>query len=193
MFGRSVAVVRDNGFISERYTAISKDNLRINDRIRISPVRLIDENNQQLGVVPTAEALERAREAELDLVEVSPTSTPPVCRIMDYGKYLYEQKRKVKQNLKKQHTVTLKEIRLRPKIDDHDREIKMQQAVKFIEKGHKVQITMMFRGREMMHQEQGQEIMDEIVQALQDKAKPERPPVMLGKRLNMVMVPLKSS
>jgi translation initiation factor IF-3 len=128
MFGRSVAVVRDNGFISERYTAISKDNLRINDRIRISPVRLIDENNQQLGVVPTAEALERAREAELDLVEVSPTSTPPVCRIMDYGKYLYEQKRKVKQNLKKQHTVTLKEIRLRPKIDDHDREIKMQQG-----------------------------------------------------------------
>ncbi|NLW83868.1 MAG: translation initiation factor IF-3 [Phycisphaerae bacterium] len=170
---------------------MSKDNLRINERIRISPVRLIDENNQQLGVVPTAEALERAREAELDLVEVSPTSTPPVCRIMDYGKHLYEQKRKIKLNLKKQHTVTLKEIRLRPKIDDHDRDIKVQQAIGFLEKGHKVQITMMFRGREMMHQNLGKQIMDEIVEQLQDKAKPERPPILLGKRMNIVMVPLK--
>ncbi len=165
--------------------------MRINERIRISPVRLIDENNQQLGVVPTAEALERAREAELDLVEVSPTSTPPVCRIMDYGKHLYEQKRKIKLNLKKQHTVTLKEIRLRPKIDDHDRDIKVQQAIGFLEKGHKVQITMMFRGREMMHQNLGKQIMDEIVEQLQDKAKPERPPILLGKRMNIVMVPLK--
>ncbi len=166
--------------------------MRINERIRISPVRLIDENNQQLGVVPTAEALERAREAELDLVEVSPTSTPPVCRIMDYGKHLYEQKRKIKLNLKKQHTVTLKEIRLRPKIDDHDRDIKVQQAIGFLEKGHKVQITMMFRGREMMHQNLGKQIMDEIVEQLQDKAKPERPPILLGKRMNIVMVPLKT-
>ncbi len=166
--------------------------MRINERIRISPVRLIDENNQQLGVVPTAEALERAREAELDLVEVSPTSTPPVCRIMDYGKHLYEQKRKIKLNLKKQHTVTLKEIRLRPKIDDHDRDIKVQRAIGFLEKGHKVQITMMFRGREMMHQNLGKQIMDEIVEQLQDKAKPERPPILLGKRMNIVMVPLKT-
>lgn len=166
--------------------------MRINERIRISPVRLIDENNQQLGVVPTVEALERAREAELDLVEVSPTSTPPVCRIMDYGKYLYEQKRKIKQNMKKQHTVTLKEIRLRPKIDDHDRDIKVQRAIGFLEKGHKVQITMMFRGREMMHQNLGKEIMDEIVEQLQDKAKPERPPMLLGRRMNIVMVPLKT-
>ena len=165
--------------------------MRINERIRISPVRLIDENNQQLGVVPTMEALERAREAELDLVEVSPTSSPPVCRIMDYGKYLYEQKRKVKQNLKKQHTVTLKEIRLRPKIDDHDRDIKIQRAIKFLEKGNKVQITMMFRGREMMHQNLGKDIMDEVVEKLQDKAKPERPPILLGRRMNVVLVPLK--
>lgn len=165
--------------------------MRINERIRISPVRLIDENNQQLGVVPTTEALERASEAELDLVEVSPTSSPPVCRIMDYGKYLYEQKRKVKQNLKKQHTVTLKEIRLRPKIDDHDRDIKVQQAIRFLEKGHKVQITMMFRGREMMHQELGKDTMNEVVEKLQDKAKPERPPILLGRRMNVVLVPLK--
>jgi len=176
----------------ERVLTISKDNLRINERIRISPVRVIDENNQQLGVIPTSEALERAREVGLDLVEVSPTSTPPVCRIMDYGKYLYEQKRKIKQNLKKQHVVVLKEIRLRPKIDDHDRDIKMQQAIKFLEKGNKVQITMMFRGREMMHKDLGQQIMDEIVQQLADKGKPERPPILLGKRMNMVLVPLKT-
>ena len=165
--------------------------MRINERIRITPVRVIDENNQQVGVIPTAEALNMAREAELDLVEVSPTSSPPVCRIMDYGKYLYEQKRKIKQNLKKQHTVTLKEIRLRPKIDDHDRDIKVNQAIKFLEKGHKVQITMMFRGREMMHKELGQKIMDEVVELLQDKAKPERAPILLGRRMNMVLVPLK--
>jgi translation initiation factor IF-3 len=167
--------------------------LRINERIRITPIRLIDENNQQIGVIATLEAIERAKEAGLDLVEVSPTSTPPVCRIMDYGKYLYEQKRKVKQNLKKQHTVTLKEIRLRPKIDDHDKQVKMEQASKFIDKGHKVQFTMMFRGREMMHIDHGREIMNEIVQLLQDKAKPDRPPILLGKRMNMVMIPLKSS
>jgi len=167
--------------------------LRINERIRISPIRLIDENNQQIGVIATLEAIERAKEAGLDLVEVSPTSTPPVCRIMDYGKYLYEQKRKIKQNLKKQHTVTLKEIRLRPKIDDHDKQVKMEQAGKFIDNGHKVQFTMMFRGREMMHIDHGREIMNEIVLLLQDKAKPDRPPILLGKRMNMVMIPLKSS
>ncbi|NLK41558.1 MAG: translation initiation factor IF-3 [Planctomycetes bacterium] len=172
---------------------MSKDNLRINERIRISPVRLVDENNQQVGVVPVTEALERAREAGLDLVEVSPTSSPPVCRIMDYGKYLYQQKRKIKQNLKKQHTVVLKEIRLRPKTDDHDRDIKLNQAEKFLEKGHKVQFTMLFRGREMMHQQQAQETMNYIIQALQDKAKPERPPVLLGRRMTMVLVPLKSA
>jgi translation initiation factor IF-3 len=177
----------------ERYKTISKDNLRINERIRISPVRLVDENNQQVGVVPVTEALERAREAGLDLVEVSPTSSPPVCRIMDYGKYLYQQKRKIKQNLKKQHTVVLKEIRLRPKTDDHDRDIKLNQAEKFLEKGHKVQFTMLFRGREMMHQQQAQETMNYIIQALQDKAKPERPPVLLGRRMTMVLVPLKSA
>jgi len=184
--------VEDNVFF-RKVPAISKDNLRINERIRISPIRLIDENNQQIGVIATLEAIERAKEAGLDLVEVSPTSTPPVCRIMDYGKYLYEQKRKIKQNLKKQHTVTLKEIRLRPKIDDHDKQVKMEQAGKFIDNGHKVQFTMMFRGREMMHIDHGREIMNEIVLLLQDKAKPDRPPILLGKRMNMVMIPLKSS
>lgn len=153
---------------------------------------MIDENNQQVGVVSIEEARNRAAEAGLDLVEVSPTSNPPVCRIMDYGKFLYQQKRKAKESQKKQHIVTLKEIRLRPKTDDHDRQIKLSQAVKFFEKGHKVQFTMQFRGREMTHVEQGYQIMDQIVQNLQEVAKIERPAQMLGRRITMVLVPVKN-
>ncbi|MCI0498267.1 MAG: translation initiation factor IF-3 [Planctomycetales bacterium] len=165
--------------------------MRINDRIRTSPIRLIDENNAQAGIVNTKDALTRAMEVGLDLVEVAPTSTPPVCRIMDYGKYLYEQKRKVKLSQKKQHAVVLKEIRLRPKIDDHDRDIKVGHAAKFLEKGHKVQFTMLFRGREMMHVEQGHTIMDQIVETLQEQGKVERKTQMLGRRMTMVMTPIK--
>ena len=153
---------------------------------------MIDENNGQAGIVDTREALERARELGLDLVEVAPTSEPPVCRIMDYGKHLYEQKRKVKLSQKKQHTVVLKEIRLRPKIDDHDRDIKVEHAAKFLEKGHKVQFTMLFRGREMMHVEHGFEIMNEITETLQEKGKLERAAQKLGRRITMVMGPLKT-
>lgn len=111
---------------------------------------------------------------------------------MDYGKFLYQQKRKAKESQKKQHIVTLKEIRLRPKTDEHDRQIKLSQAVKFFEKGHKVQFTLQFRGREMTHVEQGYQIMDEIVKNLQEIAKIERPAQMLGRRMTMVMVPAKS-
>jgi translation initiation factor IF-3 len=145
-----------------------------------------------VGVVPIEEARNRAIEAGLDLVEVSPNSEPPVCRIMDYGKFLYQQKRKAKESQKKQHVVTLKEIRLRPKIDDHDREIKIKHASEFLEKGHKVQFTMLFRGREMMHVEQGYQIMEEIVQTLGESAKIERPAQMLGRKITMVLVPAKS-
>lgn len=114
-----------------------------------------------------------------------------MCRIMDYGKYLYQQKRKTKLSQKKQHAVTLKEIRLRPKIDDHDRDIKVNHAAEFLEKGHKVQFSMLFRGREMMHVENGHKIMEEIVEALAEKGKVERRPLMLGRRMTMVMVPEK--
>lgn len=165
--------------------------MRINDRIRHSPVRLIDQDNNQAGIVDTRRAQEMAQEAGLDLVEVAPTSTPPVCRIMDYGKYLYEQKRKAKLSQKKQHTVVLKEIRLRPKIDGHDKDIKISQAIKFLDKGNKVQFTMMFRGREMMHLEHGFEMMKEIAEFLLDKGKLERPAQKLGRRITMVMGPLK--
>lgn len=133
----------------------------------------------------------RAKEQSLDLVEVSPTAEPPVCRIMDFGKWLYEQKRKSKQSHKKQHAVTLKEIRLRPKIDKHDRDIKINRAIKFIEKGHKVQFTVIFRGREMMHVEQGYKMMTEVMEILAQSAKIERPAKMLGRRMTMVVCPSK--
>ena len=142
-----------------------------------------------MGVVDVKEAQFRAHDLGLDLVEVSPNAEPPVCRIMDYGKYLYQQKRKAKLSQKKQHVVSLKEIRLRPKIDDHDRDIKVAHAEKFLEKGHKVQFTMLFRGREMMFVDQGYAIMDEIVEQLAGKGKLERKPQMLGRRMNMVVVP----
>lgn len=161
--------------------------MRINDSIRISPIRLIDDNNNQLGIVETHKGIAMAREKGLDLVEVSPTAEPPVCRIMDFGKWLYEQKRKNKQSHKKQHTVVLKEIRLRPKIDQHDLQIKVNHAIKFIEKGHKVQFTMLFRGREMMFVNQGYEIMDEVLATMEGCAKLERAAKMLGRRMTMVV------
>lgn len=164
----------------------------MNEQIRISPIRLIDENNAQIGIVTVQEAQHRANEAGLDLVEVAPNSKPPVCRIMDYGKWIYQQKRKAKESQKKQHVVSLKEIRLRPKIDEHDREIKVAHAAKFLEKGHKVQFTMQFRGREMMHMDLGRQIMDEIIQTLAEVAKVERPAVMLGRRMTLIMTPTKA-
>jgi translation initiation factor IF-3 len=139
--------------------------------------------------VSIEQALEHAREVELDLVEIAPEGNPPVCRIMDFGKYLYELKRKEKQNLKKQHTVTLKEIRLRPKTDPHDCETKLNHAREFFKKGHRVQFTMMFRGREMMHMELGQALMNKVIEQLEDVAKLEHPAIMQGKRMTVLMLP----
>jgi translation initiation factor IF-3 len=140
-------------------------NHRCNEQIRISPVRVIDENNEQLGVMPTDEAMSRARSAGMDLVEIAPTERPPVCRIMDYGKFKYGQKRR-KQKSREQK---LKEIRLHPDIGDHDRNIKLNQAVGFIEKGDKVQFTMIFRGRERFHQNLGFEMFNSIVEGLGER------------------------
>ena len=161
--------------------------MRINDSIRVTPVRLIDDNNNQLGIIETHKGIAMARDKGMDLVEVSPTAEPPVCRIMDFGKWLYEQKRKNKQSNKKQHTVVLKEIRLRPKIDQHDLQIKVNHAIKFIEKGHKVQFTMLFRGREMMFVNRGYEIMEEVLATMEECGKLERAAKMLGRRMTMVV------
>ena len=130
-----------------------------------------------------------AKEAKLDLVEIVPNSEPPVCRIMDYGKFQYQQKQKMKQSHKKQHNVVVKEIRLRPKIDKHDLGTKLGHARKFLEKGHRVQFTMQFRGREMLHMEQGREVMAQIVEILEDIAKVERDANLLGRRMIMTVMP----
>ena len=136
-------------------------------------------------------AMSRARESGLDLVEVAPKSTPPVCRIMDYGKWLYEQKRKVREGRKKSqhHSATLKEIRLRPGTDEHDLAIKLNHAREFLGKGHKVQFTMFFRGRQMLHQDKGYEIFDQISKSMEDLAKVEQPGRMAHRRMTLLLVP----
>jgi len=174
-----------------RWCAISKKGLRVNSEIRAETVRLVDESNNQVGIVDRFRAIGQARELGLDLVEVAPTSEPPVCRIMDYGKWLYDQKRKIREGRKKSqhHTASLKEIRLRLEIDKHDLEIKTKHAREFLEKGHKVQFTVMFRGRQMLHQDRGIEILNSIAESFEDVAKVERAPRMANRRMTLMIVP----
>ena len=154
-------------------------------------MRLIDEENNQIGIVATRDALSRAREASLDLVEVAPTSEPPVCRIMDYGKWQYQQKRKLREAHKKhpKHAISLKEIRLRPETDTHDLNVKQKHALEFLEKGHKVQFTVFFRGRQMLHKEKGYNLLSKIAEDFQEIAKVERPSKMTGRRMTLLLVP----
>ena len=164
--------------------------LRINGGIRADRIRLVDESNNQVGVVDKISALDRAQQVGLDLVEVAPNNDPPVCRIMDYGKWLYEQKRKVREARKKSHHAgVLKEIRLRPETDPHDVDIKVKHARQFIEKGHKVQFTLMFRGRQIMHRDRGFEMLNKIAESLGDLSKIDRNCEMMGKRLSLVLAP----
>lgn len=144
-----------------------------------------------MGVVNIEEAMNKARDSGLDLVEVAPTSDPPVCRIMDYGKWLYEQKRKSRDATKKhhRHVATLKEIRLRPETDRHDLDMKLKHGREFLEKGHKLQFTMFFRGRQMLHRDRGYEMLEEITESLQDLAKIERPARMTNRRMTLLLVP----
>lgn len=168
-----------------------KRGLRINGGIRAAQVRLVDESNNQIGIVTKDEAMAKATEAGLDLVEVAPNSEPPVCRIMDYGKWLYQQKRRVRDAHKKtQHPIaTLKEIRLRPETDSHDLEVKVGHARAFLVKGHRVQFSVFFRGRQMLHKEMGTEMLNGIMATLQDVAKIERPSMMTGRRMTLLLVP----
>jgi translation initiation factor IF-3 len=168
-----------------------KRGLRINGGIRADKVRLVDDANNQVGIVSKDEALSKAQEAGLDLVEVAPNSEPPVCRIMDYGKWLYEQKRRVREAHKKTaHPVaTLKEIRLRPETDRHDLDIKVKHAREFLEKGHRVQLSLLFRGRQMLHKDKGYALLNQIMESLQDVAKIERPSAMTGRRMTLLLIP----
>ncbi len=162
---------------------------RINDRIRISPIRLIDENQNMIGVVELDEAKRRAYEAGLDLVEISPDARPPVVRIMDFGKYKYEQAKKDRAS--KAKATELKEVRMgrSMKIDPHDVEIRLQQATRFLLEGHKVQIVQNFKGREIAHRDKGEERMQEIIHRLNEVGKIEVPPRMNGRRLTMIVAP----
>jgi len=165
-----------------------RDQHRVNHRIRIRQVFVIDENNEQLGVLETADAMRMAQERGLDLVEVAPNQRPPVCRIMDYGKFKYETKKKASASKKKQHHVTLKEVRVRPKIADGDLQVKVKRTREFLEKGDKVQVTCLFRGREMAHQEVGKAVMMRFLEMISDIAKMEREPRLEGRRMNMIVV-----
>lgn len=160
----------------------------MNERIRVREVRVIGADSEQLGVMSPEEALEKAREAGLDLVEVAANSKPPVCRIMDYGRYKYEQKKKRSGQNKKAHAATLKEVKLRPGTDVHDLEFKLSNARKFLLEGDKVKVTVMFRGREMVHTHRGREQLDAVLKHLQPLAKLENPPRMEGRFMSMILV-----
>lgn len=163
--------------------------MRINRNIRVTPVRLIGPDGEQLGIIPTAEALERAESLGLDLVEVSADSRPPVCRILDYGKFRYELSKKDRLAKKKQHHVQLKEMRFRPKIDEHDFQFKTKHVREFLEAGSKVRVFVMFRGREMAHKEFGRKVLDRVLETLKDVALVESEPKQEGRTMSMVIGP----
>jgi translation initiation factor IF-3 len=150
-------------------------------------VRVIDENGEQRGIMRTREALALARNLNLDLVEVAPNAQPPVCRLLDYGKYRYEQDKKEKEARKSQKTIVVKEIRFSPKIDDHDIETKGKQARSFLEEGHKVKMSVRFRGREMAHQEIGREVLNQVLEMLKDVVAVEQMPRVEGRNMTMLI------
>ncbi len=159
----------------------------INGQIRDKEVRVIGEDGEQLGVMSAREAMKLAQEAELDLVKIAPKAQPPVCKIIDYGKYRYELARKEKEAKKKQKTVEVKEVRLSPNIDANDLNTKVNNAKKFISKGNKVKVTLRFRGREMAHMQQSKHILDDFAQLLADVANVEKAPKLEGRSMSMVL------
>ena len=159
----------------------------INEQIRDKEIRLIGEDGQQLGVMPAKEALKMAQEAELDLIKIAPTATPPVCKIADYGKYKYEQIRREKEAKKKQKVIDTKEVRLSPNIEENDINTKVNSARKFLEKGDKVKVTLRFRGREMARMSASKHILDEFAEALADVAVIDKPAKVEGRSMTIVL------
>lgn len=161
----------------------------MNRRIRVPEVRLIGNNGTQLGVVKLDEALRLANEAELDLVEISPTAHPPVCKVMDYGKYKYMQKKKEHEAKKKQTVVHLKEVKMRPMTDEHDFQFKMRHIQRFLEEGNKAKVTVVFRGRELEYKVHGKALMNRVLETVKGKATVESPPMMEGRAMIMILAP----
>jgi translation initiation factor IF-3 len=164
-----------------------EDSTRVNESITADRVRLIDENGEMLGVFPTKSAIEKAYDAGLDLVEVSPNADPPVCKILDYGKYKYEQQKKANEARKKQKTIEVKEVKIRPGIEDHDFNVKMKAARRFLENGDKVKVTMRFRGREMAHQDIGMAVLERMKSELADISKIELDAKLEGRQIIMIL------
>ena len=177
-------------FDLEEGIVISKE-LRINEEVRCKEVRLVDDAGQQLGVMSPRDAMKVAAEKGLDLVEVAPTANPPVCRIMDYGKYKYEQSKKEREAKKNQRTITVKEVKLRPNIEDHDFQTKAKNAAKFLSGGDKVKVTIMFRGREITHPELGQELCQRFAEELASVAQIEKAAKVEGRNMIMILAPAK--
>ena len=168
---------------------IAAHEVRINDRIRAREVLLVGADGEQLGVRPLPEALAQARDQELDLVEVAPNANPPVCRVMDYGRYVYEQEQRRRQSKRKATNVVIKEMKFRPKIDEHDYTTKMKHVVRFLGEGNKVKLTIMFRGREMAHPELGMKILSRVADDVADVATVESAPRQDGRNMTMVLHP----
>ena len=169
-----------------------RDTTRINERIRVPEVRLIDDQGKQIGVLKTPDALAFAQERDLDLVEVAPEARPPVCRVLDYSKYKYEQAQKVKQARKHQQQITVREIKFRPKIAEHDYDTKKHHVERFLKHKDKVKITIMFRGREVTHPERGTAILDRLAEELSDLGVVEQRPMQEGRNMTMMMAPSKA-
>lgn len=163
--------------------------VRVNEKICASKLRLIGDKGEQLGIFPRDLALKKAAEEDLDLVEVAPQAQPPVCRIMDFSKYRYEQEKKERESKKHQKQTQLKEIRISPRIDKHDYEVKLKHIKEFLDKRHKVRIRMFFRGREIAHKEVGQRVIDQLIKDIEKIGKIERPAIMLGKALVLILGP----
>jgi len=163
--------------------------VRINEEITAKEVRLVDEDGSQVGVVPIDKAREEADKKNLDLVEIAPSASPPVCRIMDFGKFKYQQSKKDKASKKKQHVINIKEIRFRPTIEEHDIEFKLRQAKKFIEAGNHLRIRILFRGRQIVHPELGEAVLNRVTLELEEIAKLESPPTKEGRSLLATFIP----
>ncbi len=167
----------------------TREGPRVNERIDVRSVRLVDHEGENRGVVSIQEALALADEVGMDLVEVSPNADPPVCKLMDYGKFKFESQKKAAEARKKQKTIDIKEIKMRPNIDKHDYDVKMRSMVRFLEEGDKVKVTMRFRGREMAHQELGLQVLDRVRDQLDEMVKVEQWPKMEGRQMTMVIAP----
>lgn len=189
MEDHSIAIRRKPG--ARRQQPGAGENRRINEDIGVPQVRLIDENGEQVGIVPTDNAIERAVTAQLDLVELDPNADPPVCRIMDFGKWKFEQSKKQQAAKKKQKQIQVKEVKFRPGTDSGDYEVKLRSLKRFLEEGDKIKVTMRFRGREMAHQELGLELLERVEKDLEDHAAVDQRPKVEGRMMVMTMSPRK--